>query len=136
MSSDKTSEEMLLEIKLNQNPRTWSLADRPDTKQSHAKDYHLRSSSHPPAQNFCELASDHQRALIKIAEQIRSVYPAAEIYVFGSIVNGNFKEDSDYDIVVSSDYDSIYSRRIRSLKFKEKVDLKFSSTAIYPVSIP
>jgi predicted nucleotidyltransferase len=136
MSNDKSTDEQMQEILLNTNPKTWSLADRPETKQSHAKDYHSRTEIHSPAKNFDELSEGNKKVLLKIAEQIRSVYPGAEIYVFGSRVNGNYRAMSDYDIVIPIEHESIYAKRIRGMKFAEKVDFKFLPGAKYPVSIP
>lgn len=136
MSSDKSTDEQMREILLNTNPRTWSLKDRPETKQSHAKNYKSRNQIHDPAKNFAGLSNENQKVLIKIAAQIRTVAPGIKLFLFGSRANGNYKASSDFDIVIPVDPESLGAKMIKAMKFNEKVDLKFLPGASYPVAIP
>ncbi len=46
------------------------------------------------------MKNDHMKILREFAKRVRSVYPAARIWVFGSYVRGSGRADSDLDICV------------------------------------
>ena len=62
---------------------------------------------------------------IKKATEILKKYGCTEIYIFGSIVNGRFDENSDIDIAVRGLKDELYFRVLGELgmQLSHEIDL-------------
>lgn len=62
-----------------------------------------------------------------IKSLVLSILPEAKLYLFGSRINGRWREDSDYDIVIM--YLANYTERelIKKHDFGFKVDFRFSN---------
>ena len=66
--------------------------------------------------------------LQKVIDKIKQELPEAEIFLFGSYVNGNFRKNSDYDIWILGKYklplrDYLSLKRELNDKINYKVDL-------------
>jgi len=86
-----------------------------------------------------ELINKYNNQLIKICEQ----FNVNELHAFGSIISGNFKPDSDIDLLVKFGEVEIYNYFDNYLDFKEsleklldrKVDIIEEQTLKNPVLI-
>ena len=69
-----------------------------------------------------ELINKYNNQLVKFCEQ----FNVNELYVFGSIVSGNFKRDSDIDFLVKFGDVEIYNYFDNYMDFKESLEKLFN----------
>ena len=53
-----------------------------------------------PVKKFSLLPDFEKDRFLEISKAVKKIFPLAECYAFGSRVNGNCCDDSDYDVVV------------------------------------
>lgn len=101
------------------------------TKTIKAKDYRPKPESpvrHKRALKWEELDSTNQQLFSSVAEKIVGINQDAICYAFGSRVNGNYRDDSDIDIMISNvtelEYDKIMSKISQG---ELKLDLKLGN---------
>lgn len=93
-----------------------------------AKDYQPKPvvpQRHVRATSWSGLTEANQKLFKSVASEIKSKYPQANCYAFGSRVNGNYTDDSDIDIVITGITELEYIS-IRYIYEGLKVDLKLS----------
>lgn len=84
----------------------------------------VRLQVHPPAKSIDDLAPENLFAFTQIATQIKMICHC-EVYIYGSRVNGNFTDKSDYDVIVYCD--PIYRPTIKDQQYNFKTDIHFTS---------
>jgi predicted nucleotidyltransferase len=87
--------------------------------------------------SFYDLPEEKQENFKKIKEEINSYYcKEVPVYFFGSYINGNWDEFSDYDIIVEeNEFDEEYCKKISNkLGIKISVFLRknFDKTILIP----
>lgn len=117
------------ERKLNINRRAWNLKDKPERIQSHAKTYDGRKRSHKPAKAFPELTKGNRKNFKEIADRIRESFPGIPVYAWGSRVEGIFKKDSDYDVILNCDQ-ATGQKIVKEVQFEQRVDIYFNMVGI------
>ena len=79
---------------------------------------------HTIIKDYNDLAN--KETLTKIKDKIIQAVPFAEILLFGSRVNGNWTNESDYDIMVCNIIAECHKEMIKNIDFGVEVDLFFS----------
>ena len=67
-----------------------------------------------------------EQEFIEIAKQIQEVFPEAVVFAFGSRVNGNWIDESDYDVNVYLGKDQW--EEAKKIKFSYRVNIHFKPT--------
>lgn len=110
--------------KPNVNTRVWNLRDKPEKIQSHEKRYDQRDQKYPKVDDFKDLPEEIKEGYKTIAAEVREQFPEAKIFIYGSRKNGNFKDDSDWDIVIQVEAEE-QIEQYEKLKFTLPVDIHF-----------
>lgn len=111
----------------NVNTRVWNLRDQPEKIQSHSKQYDERDQVYPKVDDFADLPDDIQEGYKQIAAELREQFPDAKIFIYGSRKNGNFKEGSDWDLVIQVETEE-QIEQYKGLKFTLPVDIHYRVT--------
>jgi predicted nucleotidyltransferase len=93
-----------------------------------AKDYQPKPivpQRHVRATSWEGLTEANQKLFKSVASEIKSKYPQANCYAFGSRVNGNYTDDSDIDVVITG-ITELEFNKLRAIYEGLKVDLKLS----------
>lgn len=80
---------------------------------------------HPEIHNFDEMPEDQKKVLLEVKSYIRSVMPDARLFLFGSRMNGNWDEESDYDLVILTQEGKEKIDIVRGHDFGVELDLFF-----------
>lgn len=78
---------------------------------------------HPVITNVDEFSEDQRLILNQIKDVICNTIGSKTIGVFGSRIDGSWREDSDYDIVVFDIQDLSIAKLLQQLEFPTKVDV-------------
>ena len=86
---------------------------------------------HPIIKEWNDLPQNKKDDLTRIKEIIISNIGKCEIVLFGSTINGNWDQDSDYDLVINVDImpSNEVITKIRSTDFGTKVDIFYSNSS-------
>lgn len=94
------------EIPINSiNLRSWSHADQPDRIQSHCKHYDKRIQRHEKPESFDDLPEEIKTGFRSIRNYIQSILPDVQVYAWGSRLEGNYLDISDWDVMVKTKKD-------------------------------
>jgi predicted nucleotidyltransferase len=95
-----------------------------------AKDYQPKPivpQRHVRATSWEGLTEANQKLFKSVASEIKSKYPQANCYAFGSRVNGNYTDDSDIDMLISGVTELEYNKIKASIKHELNIDLKLGN---------
>lgn len=106
--------------------KRWRLVDYPDS----VKFKHINPFVHKKITDFRQLPIDQQKVFKEIKTFICKILGETKCYAFGSRVNGNWIEESDYDVLVYSQASKEIKLIILRKDFKVKTDIKYSSGAL------
>lgn len=85
---------------------------------------------HEPAKSIEGLTKENEGTFRFIAERIRMRFPDVKVYAFGSRVNGNFTDESDFDIMLANCSVERFEKIKVMLKLTGiKVDVKLTSAS-------
>jgi predicted nucleotidyltransferase len=100
------------------------------TKTVKAKDYRPKGETptrHARATSWEGLTEANQKLFKSVASEIKSKYPQANCYAFGSRVNGTYRDDSDIDMLISGVTELEYNKIKASIKHELNIDLKLGN---------
>ena len=83
---------------------------------------------HPIVSCYDEFNYDQKEKLSHIKSIVISRISTCTMYVFGSQINGNWDETSDFDIVVCGKLSGDDKRYLRSFDYGFKVDIAFTES--------
>lgn len=81
---------------------------------------------HPVVTNFDELPIESKQICREIRISVNDILPQAEVYLFGSRINGRWTDESDFDIIVKWLPTYEERNRIKSIDFGRRVDIWFT----------
>lgn len=82
---------------------------------------------HPVIKTFEEFNDKQKQDLLNIKEVIISKLGECNVYAYGSQVNGNWDEESDYDIIINNSPSEQDKIDLRKYNYGFEVDIKFTS---------
>lgn len=97
----------------------WLLDDYPESWKAKK----VKVKAHDEVKLFSEMVEHHAQFLISIDKAIKSIISTAVCYVFGSMIDGTWHDNSDYDVIVVCSATVEQLKEIGKLKFDKKVDL-------------
>jgi len=80
---------------------------------------------HPEIFYFTELRPQDRELLTGFADHAKKINQAATLHLFGSRIDGRWREDSDYDIMIKGVDSKEEQEKIRAYKSDARLDLRF-----------
>ena len=78
---------------------------------------------HPIIYEWNELPKDQKEELSIVKNKITSIIGECDIALFGSIVKGNWDEESDYDILIHKHLSKEQIQELKKQSYPRKVDI-------------
>lgn len=100
------------------DPRRWTFQEKPVALKI------INPVIHPIITNFDQFEQTQKEILYEIKQTIVGIIGDCEVSIFGSRINGNWTEESDYDLLVYSTTVNT-PKRFDKENFKVKVDIFF-----------
>lgn len=81
---------------------------------------------HPEIKHFNEFTDSDKELLQGIKSTVHQVLPNVKVFVFGSRINGRWRESSDYDIFIQSLPSTTQREQVKSFQHGVKIDYRYS----------
>jgi predicted nucleotidyltransferase len=78
---------------------------------------------HDVIKKWDDFSESDKEIFLNIKKKITGVVGDCRIFAFGSRINGNWVESSDYDVIVKKDLSQTQFNEIRSIEHDVKVDV-------------
>lgn len=82
---------------------------------------------HPVIKHFDEFTDEQKELLKGIKSCVHQVIPNVKVFVFGSRINGRWRESSDYDIFVQYLPNPKQAEQCKSFQHGVRIDMRFSN---------
>jgi hypothetical protein len=87
----------------------------------------VRPFTHERITKFDEFPDDQKETILAIKQRIYDLIGECPITMFGSRVNGNWVDESDYDFIIHKEVDMLTYHKVQNINHGMKVDVFFTS---------